>query len=134
MIAMAAALLGLIAVLATLQYRWLGRVSDAERERATATLEARAAAFARDFDRELTLAYTLFQFETPDAFGAAPGEGAPGERLAARHDRWRSRARDPRLIQDVYLTRREQDGSLPCRILPPCCRAPSAVDAWPILS
>ena len=62
-LAVAVALLGLIGVLATLQYRWLGRISDAERERMTATLGARANAFAQDFDRELTLAYMLFQVE-----------------------------------------------------------------------
>src|SRR5206468_11894465 len=50
----AAALLGLIALLATLQYRWLGRISDAERERMRASLNARASEFAQDFDRELT--------------------------------------------------------------------------------
>ena len=60
-IAVAAALLGLIALLATLQYRWLGRISAAERERMTATLTARGNALALDFDRELTLAYMLFQ-------------------------------------------------------------------------
>ena len=42
MFVVAAALLGLIALLATLQYRWLGQISDAERERMTATLSARA--------------------------------------------------------------------------------------------
>ena len=62
-LAVAVALLGLIGVLASLQYRWLGRISDAERERMTATLGARANAFAQDFDRELTLAYMLFQVE-----------------------------------------------------------------------
>ncbi len=110
LIAIAAALLGLIAVLATLQYRWLGRVSDAERERAAAMLTARAAAFARDFDRELTLAYTLFQFEAPDAPLARHADDAPAGRLAARHDRWRSSARHPQLVKDVYLARRTQDG------------------------
>ena len=46
MFVVAAALLGLIALLATLQYRWLGRISDAERESRKTTLNARAAAFA----------------------------------------------------------------------------------------
>ena len=42
MFVIAAALLGLIALLATLQYRWLGQISDAERDRMTATLNDRA--------------------------------------------------------------------------------------------
>ena len=63
MFVVAAALLGLIVLLATLQYRWLGRISDAERERMKATLNTRASAFAQDFDSELTRAYLLFQVE-----------------------------------------------------------------------
>ena len=50
------ALLGLIGLLATLQYRWLGRVSEAESDRLRASLGAGAASFAEDFDAELTRA------------------------------------------------------------------------------
>ena len=63
MVAVAVALLGLIALLATLQYRWLGRISDAERDRMRATLNTRASGFAQDFDGELTRAYLLFQVD-----------------------------------------------------------------------
>ena len=55
--AVALALLGLIGLLATLQFRWLGRISDAERDRMRATLETGASGFARDFDSEFTRAY-----------------------------------------------------------------------------
>ncbi len=57
----ALALLGLIGLLAALQFRWLGQISDASRDRLRATLESGASAFARDFDAELTRAYLLFQ-------------------------------------------------------------------------
>lgn len=95
----AAALLGLIAVLATLQYRWLGRISEAEGERRRAALSAQAAAFAADFDRELTRAYLLFQFE--------PGQPDAGfaERVAGRFDRWQATAQFPALVEDVYVVR-----------------------------
>ena len=105
--AVAAALLGLIALLATLQYRWLGRISDAERERMTATLNTRAGAFAQDFDRELTLAYMLFQVEP-----ALPGVAAEqnlAARLASRHERWQTTARYPKLIREIYVASREGD-------------------------
>ena len=59
----AAALVGLMAPLATLQYQWLGRITAAERESRRSTLNSRTAAFASDFDKELTLAYMLFQVE-----------------------------------------------------------------------
>ena len=82
MLVIAAALFGLIALLATLQYRWLGRVSDAERDSRRSTLNARAAEFASDFDQELTLAYMLFQIE-PALDGPAPAENISA-RMSAR--------------------------------------------------
>jgi signal transduction histidine kinase len=95
-LAMAIALLGLIAMLATLQYKWLGRISDAERDRMRASLNTRAAGFAQDFDAELTRAFLLFQLESHTA-GTAAG------RLAVRYDRWQATARYPGLIKDVYV-------------------------------
>ena len=97
MAVIAGALLGLIALLATLQYRWLGQISGAERERMTATLNTRATAFAQDVDRELTRAYLLFQLD------ALQPDRAPRRRVGARYDRWQATARFPRMIKDVYL-------------------------------
>ena len=97
MFVVAGALLGLILLLATLQYKWLGQISGAERERMTAILNTRASAFAQDFDRELTRAYLLFQLDPMQRDeGAAAG-------LVARYDRWQATARFPRMIKDVYL-------------------------------
>ncbi len=98
MFAVAAAMFGLIMVLATLQYRWLGQISAAERDRMRATLNTRATGFAHDFDHELTRAYLLFQADAP------PAERLnTAERLAARYDRWQATARFPRMIRDVYV-------------------------------
>src|SRR5687767_48669 len=97
MVVIAGALLGLIALLATLQYRWLGQITGAERERMTATLNARATAYTQDVDRELTRAYLLFQLEA-----IQPEQGAASG-VAARYDRWQATARFPRMIKDVYL-------------------------------
>jgi signal transduction histidine kinase len=97
MAVIAGALLGLIALLATFQYKWLGQISGAERERMTVTLNTRASAFAQDFDRELTRAYLLFQLTmSQDDEGIAAG-------VMARYDRWQATARFPRMIKDVYL-------------------------------
>jgi signal transduction histidine kinase len=101
MFAVAAAMLGLIAVLATLQYRWLGQISAAERERMRATLNTRATGFAHDFDRELTRAYLLFQV---DAAGEPDDIAA---RLSARYDRWHATARFPRMIGGIYVVAAE---------------------------
>lgn len=100
-----AALLGLIALLATLQYRWLGSIRDGERERMTATLNTRASAFAQDFDRELTRAYVMFQVDTvQDVENVAA-------RVAARYDRWQATARYPRMLKDVYLVPRADESA-----------------------
>ena len=58
----------LLALLAFLQYRWLGQVSEGERQRMRTTLEARARDFAADFDRELS--------RTAAAFAVGPGPGS----------------------------------------------------------
>ena len=92
----ALALLGLIGLLATLQYQWLGRISEAERDRMRATLETGAAAFAQDFDAELTRGYLLFQ---TDPLGEA--DDLP-TRFATRYDRWHATSKFPRLIKNFY--------------------------------
>jgi signal transduction histidine kinase len=97
MFAIAATLLGLIALLATLQYKWLGQISAAERERMAATLRVRAGAFGEDFDRELNRAYLLFQMTPAPADDSAPAQ------VGARYDRWQATARFPRMIKEIYL-------------------------------
>ena len=113
MLVVAAALFGLIALLATLQYRWLGRVSDAERDSRRSTLSARAAEFASDFDKELTLAYMLFQIE-PALDGPAPAENISA-RMSARYDRWIATARYPRLVKEYYVASRTGGGAATIR-------------------
>lgn len=127
MAAIACALFGLIVLLASLQYRWLGQISGAERERMRATLHARAAAYAQDLDRELTRAYLLFQLDSL----AAQGENAAG--VAARHDRWLATSRFPRLVKDVFIVqpRRTPDEQMPLHRYNPSTRLLEA-GAWPV--
>jgi signal transduction histidine kinase len=85
----------LLSILAALQYRWLGEVSDAEKERMQARMRSSAARFAREFDRELTRAL------------AALGPGGPPRRdresYAERRARWRSSALFPDLVRAVFV-------------------------------
>lgn len=90
----------LIAVLGVLQYRWLGQISEAERERLRAGLTTAASQFATDFDRELARAFLLFQHDAPDAAGTTEEFAA---RFAARYDRWQASARFPRLLKDFFI-------------------------------
>lgn len=107
LMAVAVLLAGLMALLATLQYRWLGQISEAERERMQSTLRTGASEFALDLDRELTRAYLLFQIE--------PGtdEEMPA-RLLERYERWQATSRFPKLLKDVFVFTHEpgNDGRL----------------------
>ena len=123
-----AALLALVAVLATLQYTWLGRISEAERESRRSTLNAHAAAFAADFDQELTLAYVLFQIDP--VLDSPPSPDALAHRLAERFDRWRSSARYPRLLEDAYLVPADPAGAARLQRFEPATRSLEPAD-WP---
>ena len=57
------ALVVLVGVLAFFQYRWLGQVSEADRERQRTTLNQRAREFAADFDREIGRVYNAMQYD-----------------------------------------------------------------------
>src|SRR4051812_18975855 len=97
MFAIAAALLALILLLATLQYKWLGQISGADRERMTALLNTRATACGEDCDRDPPRAFLLFQL------APVRGDESPAGGLGTRHDRWQATGRYPRMIKDVYL-------------------------------
>jgi signal transduction histidine kinase len=122
-------LLALLVLLATLQYRWLGRISEAEREQLRARLSGRATEFAHDFDRELTRAYLLFQPEGP--------QPEPDEDLAfgQRYDRWQATSAFPRMLREFYMARRDRGGALmlerfdlATRTLQPAAWPPSMAD------
>jgi signal transduction histidine kinase len=124
LIVLAVALLALILLLATLQYVWLGRISEAERERLGATLNARAVEFAQDFDRELTRAYLLFQSDLP-----RPDQGASPP-FAERYDRWLATSSYPRLIKDFYVAQRNQSDAFTLRHFDALSRTLAAAE-WP---
>lgn len=96
-------LMAIVAVLASLQYRWLGQVSQAERTRMHETMTARAEALAADLDHEVARIYVAFQLRQPElaALDAA---------LARRYQLWRESTRYPNLVRDLYIAR--HDGTL----------------------
>jgi signal transduction histidine kinase len=94
--AIAAVLLVLLVALATLQYRWIGRVSAAEHQQLRESLLASGARFTEDVDRELTRAFLYFHPE--------PSNNAAGARHAIRQlARWRAEAPWPGLVQDLLI-------------------------------
>ena len=89
-----AALLVLVGTLATLQYKWLGQVSEAERAQLRTSLDRRVQELADDFDRELGRAFRLFQLPAIDPDSAEP--------FARRHDEWLQTSRFPGLIRTAW--------------------------------
>lgn len=104
--AIAVFLLLLLAALATLQHRWIGRVSDLERQRMHENLLSAGSRFTEDFDRELTRAFLYFH---PEPGGFTEDQL---ERAMRQYDRWRDDAPWPDLIQGIFAARRKADGTL----------------------
>jgi signal transduction histidine kinase len=114
----------LLATLGTLQYRWLGEVSEAERARMRDGLRARASEFTQAFDRELTRTYSAFHLTSDQIAG--------GERAALEEawNRWRVGAPAPGLVRDVYLAQGVTFESAQLQRLDPARHALEPV-AWP---
>jgi signal transduction histidine kinase len=117
-------LLVLLATLATLQYRWLGEVSQAERARMRDSLRTRAVEFGQEFDRELTRTYAAFHL-TSDQLDA--GEAAA---LDAAYARWRTAAQVPALVKAIYLAQGFAFDSATLRRLDPVHHALEPAE-WP---
>jgi len=98
---LAASLVVLLGVLAALQYRWLGQVSAAERERMQGTLSAGATRFTQDFDRELGRVYFNLKLD------AGAWRTRDADAYAARFEQWRATAPHAQLVGDIYVV----DGS-----------------------
>jgi signal transduction histidine kinase len=92
----------LVLALGALQYRWVGQVSEAEREQLKQSLDRRAREFADDFDRELGRAYQAFR---PPA-GFTP---ETPERFARQYQEWLSTATFPGLVKHAYFVRQSDD-------------------------
>ena len=112
----ALALFALLVLLAVLQYRWLGQISDAERAQRRATLATGAANSRRTSIVKSTRAYLLFQADGP--FAAPAEDDVLTERFAARYDRWQATARFPRLLKEFYaVLGRRCEGACPAAAL-----------------
>jgi len=100
-----AALFLVVGALATLQYHWVGQVSEADREQRRGSLDRRAREFTDDFDREINRTYQGLQ-PTPGPFD--PGAA---DAFAARYEAWKAGAPFPDLVKAIYFVRPTADGS-----------------------
>jgi signal transduction histidine kinase len=93
----AVVLLVLLAALATLQSRWLGEVSEAERERMRASLRTRASAFSQEFDTELTRLFLAFQMDR-DLLDRDPAAA-----LGGAYRSWQAATAAPSIVRGIYI-------------------------------
>ncbi len=90
----------LLPVMAVLQYRWIGQVSDAERERRERTLRQATAQVAQELDLELIRAFGGLQVD---------GESLKTDdwtAYAERTNAWRAATTTPALVREVLLVDR----------------------------
>jgi signal transduction histidine kinase len=89
-----------------LQYNWLVRAGDAERERMQRRVEADTRGFADDFNREIQAAFFNFQTDAKEL------QSSDWSEFNERYDYWRSKTYYPELIKDLYLLGNDQPMSL----------------------
>lgn len=90
LIAVASVLVVALAVLATLQYRWIREIGDADEQRERDAMTTAALHAADEIGREVQQIRSLFMQE-------------PEEELAHRYSGWATVAHDPRLISSIYV-------------------------------
>ncbi len=88
-------LLVLLPTLAILQYRWIGEVSAAERDRMESSLRVASDRFVSDFDNELTRLSSAFQIRDGVPENASP--------IVERYQSWSESSPNAKLIRNIYL-------------------------------
>jgi signal transduction histidine kinase len=83
--------------LAILQYRWVGQVSVAERERMQRNLRNAAAQFREGFDGEVARAFLSLQV------GAATARDGASDRYTDRFTTWLDTAAHPHVVANVFV-------------------------------
>ncbi|MCU1262534.1 MAG: periplasmic sensor signal transduction histidine kinase, partial [Bryobacterales bacterium] len=93
-------------VLAALQYRWSGQVSDAERSRMRANLQMAVSQFRQDLSRDLLNLCSGFQAD------AEAIDRRDWDRLARQGSEWLRSSSESGLVSSVYLWQAEGDSLL----------------------
>lgn len=96
----------ILIVLAALQYRWSGQISQAERDRMQASLQTAVGQFRQEFYRELLRVTSSFRI-APDALVDKNWES-----YAEHYDDWVQTAPHPNLVSNSYLWEAGSSGLL----------------------
>lgn len=122
-IAVGTALLALLPLLALLQYRWIGEVSQAERERMQANLRTATTQFSQEFNQELTRACVAFQIDLATLLER------DWQKYAGRYEHWLQTAPYPNLVRNLFFVE-AQEGVLRFLRLDPAAGRFEPAD-WP---
>ena len=118
-----AALLVLLPALAILQYRWVGQVSEAERERMQHNLRNAASQFRDAFDLEV--GRTLLSLQV----GPITARDGSSEQYTDRYEAWVDTSEHPQLVSGIFLVD-AADAQLRLRRFDPAAHAFEPVP-WP---
>ena len=118
------ALIALLGLLAFLQYRWVGQVSVAERERLEASLRTATQELGEDLYRELARVGIGFGQGPPDSDTDLAGQ------LDRHYDFWQMTAPYPDLIGDIYVAVPGREDALALRRFNPVSGLLDEAD-WP---
>jgi len=122
---MICALFVLFAVLGVLQYRWIGEVSRAERDRTRGSLQASLERLGQDFNSGIVSACrALMPAEPPRDTASAEAE------VVARYAQWRAATAQAFLFSRIALASPGEDGQPALHMLDPNTGA-FAPAAWP---
>ena len=97
---------GLLALIAGLQYRWLSQISESDSEKAQKRVQEQADRFAMDFNREIQNAY--FNFQT-DAESWKRQDWGP---FNERYEFWREKTSYPGLISGFYFFDKDAESTI----------------------
>jgi two-component system, OmpR family, sensor histidine kinase SenX3 len=104
----------LLPLLAALQYRWQGQLSEAGAVQMREMLQSAVNRISAEFDAEMSALYGGFQTE----LGRTPGR-AEGFDAARSYARWAQNARYPHVIKEVWLAGAGADSGLALQRLNP---------------
>ena len=96
-------LIVLLPALAVLQYRWVGQVSVAERERMQRNLRNAAGQFREAFDGELARAFLSLQV------GPQTAREGTSEQYSNRYSTWLNTAAHPQVVADILVVDEQED-------------------------
>ena len=99
-------LLALLGMLAFLQYRWLGQISDGERERLSRTIKGDTERFAEDFNREIQNAFFNFQMN------AKVWREKNWKEFSERYEFYKEKTVYPELVKDFYFVESGENPTL----------------------